>query len=94
VILADAFHSASGNHKFDSSFAGLGGCPFVPNAAGNISTEDVINMCEESGVKTGIDVRKVMELSRKLLGILNKEGDSYILKAGLAADLIEKMSAK
>ena len=84
----------TGMTQFDSSFAGLGGCPFVPNAAGNISTEDVINMCEESGVKTGIDVRKVMELSRKLLGILNKEGDSYILKAGLAADLIEKMSAK
>ena len=50
VILADAFHSAAGNHKFDSSFAGLGGCPFVPNAAGNIST--AVKNFEDRGYAT------------------------------------------
>lgn len=84
----------AGMTQFDSSFAGLGGCPFVPNAAGNVSSEDVINMCEESGVDTGIDVRKVMAVSRKALGILSKAGDSYVLRAGTNQDLIDNMSAR
>ena len=56
----------AGMDRFDSSFGGLGGCPFVPGAAGNISTEDVLHLCEESGIATGIDITKVIELSRKL----------------------------
>ena len=54
----------AGMDRFDSSFGGLGGCPFVPGAAGNISTEDVLHLCEESGIATGIDITKVIELSR------------------------------
>lgn len=81
----------TGMTQFDSSFGGLGGCPFVPNAAGNISSEDVVNVCEESGVKTGIDIKKLMAASRSLLQYLNEDGDSYILRAGLSSDLIEKM---
>ena len=83
----------AGMTQFDSSFGGLGGCPFVPNAAGNVSSEDVVNMCEESGVETGIDVRKLMAASRSLLQYLGKDGESYILRAGLSSDLIEKMKA-
>ena len=56
----------AGMTRFDTSFGGLGGCPFVPGAAGNISSEDVIHMCDESGITTGIDVRKVMAISRKV----------------------------
>ena len=56
----------AGMDRFDSSFGGLGGCPFVPGAAGNISTEDVLHLCEESGIATGINITKVIELSRKL----------------------------
>ena len=78
----------AGMTKFDSSFGGLGGCPFVPNAAGNISTEDVLNMCDESGIETGVDIVKVMELSKKVRGLLNHDLDSYILRAGRAQDLI------
>lgn len=78
----------AGTTKFDSSFGGLGGCPFVPNAAGNISTEDVLNMCDESGIETGVDIVKVMELSKKVRGLLNHDLDSYILRAGRAQDLI------
>ncbi len=52
----------AGMDRFDSSFGGLGGCPFVPGAAGNISTEDVLHLCEESGIATGIDITKVIEL--------------------------------
>lgn len=78
----------SGMTQFDSSFGGLGGCPFVPGAAGNISTEDVIHMCDESGISTGIDIVKVMELSRKIQQLLNHDTDSYILRAGRSSDLL------
>ena len=78
----------AGMTQFDSSFGGLGGCPFVPGAAGNISTEDVLNMCDEMGIATGVDIVKVMELSRKMKTLLNHDLDSYILRAGRAKDLI------
>ena len=78
----------AGMTQFDSSFGGLGGCPFVPGAAGNISTEDVLNLCDESGIETGIDIVKIMALSRTLRNLLNHELDSYILRAGRACDLI------
>nr|WP_085834307.1 hydroxymethylglutaryl-CoA lyase [Clostridium merdae] len=78
----------SGMTQFDSSFGGLGGCPFVPGAAGNISTEDVIHMCDESGISTGVDIVKVMELSRTIQQLLNHDTDSYILRAGRSSDLL------
>jgi hydroxymethylglutaryl-CoA lyase len=78
----------AGMTQFDSSFGGLGGCPFVPGAAGNISTEDVLNLCDESGIETGVDIVKVMELSRRLKKELNHDLDSYILRAGRAKDLV------
>ena len=78
----------AGMTQFDSSFGGLGGCPFVPGAAGNISTEDVLNLCDESGIQTGIDITKVMALSRSLRTLLDHDLDSYILRAGRACDLI------
>ena len=79
----------AGMDRFDSSFGGLGGCPFVPGAAGNISTEDVLHLCEESGIATGIDITKVIELSRKLKELLNHDMDRYILRAGRSCDLIQ-----
>ena len=79
----------AGMDRFDRSFGGLGGCPFVPGAAGNISTEDVLHLCEESGIATGIDITKVIELSRKLKELLNHDMDSYILRAGRSCDLIQ-----
>ncbi|WP_312281912.1 hydroxymethylglutaryl-CoA lyase [Oscillibacter sp.] len=79
----------AGMTQFDSSFGGLGGCPFVPGAAGNISTEDVLHMCEESGIDTGIDIVKVIALSRQLRQLLGHATDSYILRAGRSRDLIQ-----
>ena len=78
----------AGMTQFDSSFGGLGGCPFVPGAAGNISTVDVLHMCEESGIETGIDITKVIALSRNLRTPLDHDMDSYILRAGRSSDLI------
>jgi len=48
---------------FDSSLGGLGGCPFIPGARGNIATEDTVNMLNEAGVKTGINLDKLIETS-------------------------------
>lgn len=78
----------AGMDHFDSSFGGLGGCPFVPGAAGNISTEDVLHMCEESDIATGIDIVKVIEISKKLRGLLDHDLESYVLRAGRSKDLI------
>lgn len=77
-----------GMTQFDTSFGGLGGCPFVPGAAGNLSTEDVVHLCDESGIQTGIDILKIMQLSRHLQTLLGHDLDSYILRAGRSADLI------
>lgn len=74
--------------QYDSSFAGVGGCPFVPGAAGNVSTEDVVHMCDEMGIVTGIDLDKVMAVSRKVTEIVGHATDSYLLRAGKASDLI------
>ena len=44
-----------GVHKFETAAGGLGGCPFAPGAAGNVATEDTLNMMREMGIDTGID---------------------------------------
>lgn len=50
-----------GIRKFDSSIAGLGGCPFAPGAKGNVATEDLVYMLHSSGFQTGIDFEKLMD---------------------------------
>ena len=78
----------AGFDQFDSSFAGVGGCPFVPGAAGNVATEDVVHMLDEMKVDTGIDLDKVMAISRDGVKMVGHETDSYLLRAGKASDLI------
>lgn len=75
---------------FDSSFAGAGGCPFVPGAAGNVSTEDVLHMCDQMGIETGIDLDRIISVGREVVGILGKPGESYVLKAGKNTDLFRE----
>ncbi len=81
----------AGITQFDTSFAGVGGCPFVPGAAGNVSTEDVIHMCDEMNVETGIDLDKVMLISKKIVEIVGHSTDSYLLRAGKSKDLIREL---
>lgn len=52
--------------KFDSSVAGLGGCPFaaLKGAAGNVCTEDLVFLCEEMGIDTGVDLDALIECAR------------------------------
>jgi hydroxymethylglutaryl-CoA lyase len=53
----------AGVTRFDSCVGGLGGCPFAPGATGNVATEDLVSMLEESGVQTGIDLNGVLAAS-------------------------------
>lgn len=52
---------ATGVSIFEASLGGLGGCPFAPGASGNIATEDMVNMFENMGVKTGINLVKLLD---------------------------------
>jgi hydroxymethylglutaryl-CoA lyase len=52
----------TGVRRFDSSLAGLGGCPFAPGASGNIVTEDLVFMLEAMGLSTGIDLDRLLEV--------------------------------
>lgn len=81
----------AGFTQFDSSFAGVGGCPFVPGAAGNVTTEDVLNMCDQMGVKTSIDLDKAMDISRRVVELLGHSTDSYLLRAGKPSDLFREL---
>ena len=58
--------------RFDTSMAGMGGCPFIPGAAGNIATEDTAYMLEAMGIATGIAVPAVATLSRRMEAFLEK----------------------
>lgn len=79
---------------FDGAFAGFGGCNFIPGAAGNVATEDLIHMLHEMNVDTGVDLVKAMETGRMGERLVGHEGGSYILRAGRNADLVAEKAAK
>ncbi len=72
----------AGMTRFDSSFAGLGGCPFVPGAAGNIATEDVLYLCERMGIQTGVDFDAAMAIAARVTEMVGHPAESCLLKAG------------
>ncbi|WP_250454609.1 hydroxymethylglutaryl-CoA lyase [Caballeronia sp. ATUFL_M2_KS44] len=85
----------AGVRTFDASLGGLGGCPFAPNATGNIDTEDCVYLLESMGFHTGIDVRALIELRREIetwlpgepfAGAISRAGlpQTYDTRAGLA----------
>jgi hydroxymethylglutaryl-CoA lyase len=73
-----------GVETFDSSMAGIGGCPFAPGATGNIVTEDLVFMLEAMGYETGIDLEKLLK-ARDILaaGVPGEELYGYVAAAGL-----------
>lgn len=78
---------------FDGSLAGTGGCPFIPGAAGNVSTEDIVHMALCQGVETGIDLKKLIEAGRRLEDLMGHRGDSYVLRAGTNQEIRLNMPA-
>lgn len=79
----------AGVDRYDASLAGLGGCPFVPNATGNIATEDLIHMCSEMGVETGYDLDKTLAAARFAQAASGHETSGFILRAGKNSDLVD-----
>lgn len=61
-----------GVRHFDTALAGMGGCPFVPDAAGNIPTEDTAYMLEKLGIETGVNIARVAKCSRRLAKYFDK----------------------
>jgi hydroxymethylglutaryl-CoA lyase len=66
---------------FDSSVAGLGGCPYAKGASGNVATEDVVYLLNGLGIATGIDLAKLVATGQWICGVIGKEPQS---KAGKA----------
>jgi hydroxymethylglutaryl-CoA lyase len=75
-----------GVRTFDSSVAGLGGCPYAKGATGNVATEDVIYMLDGLGIETGVDLVKLFRAGQFICRELGREPASRVAKA-LAAKL-------
>lgn len=73
----------AGIRIFDTSLGGIGGCPNVPQAAGNLATEDTVFMFESMGVDTGMNLSALIEASRLLEKILARPLPGQVMKSGL-----------
>lgn len=67
---------------FDTALGGIGGCPNVPQAAGNLATEDVVFMLEDMGVDTGLDLSALILAAQLLERILGKVLPGQVMKSG------------
>jgi hydroxymethylglutaryl-CoA lyase len=86
--LADAYAGLEmGVTSFDASVAGLGGCPFAGHkgAAGNVCTEDLVFMCEEMGIATGIDVEKLIAAAQLAEAIVGHPLPGSVMRGGTLA---------
>src|SRR6059058_2247409 len=78
-ILAAMEHGVT---NFDASIGGLGGCPFAPGASGNVCTEDLVHCLHAMGVQTGIDLDRLVGVSRRVQEIVGRALPGQIVKAG------------
>ncbi|SFC35791.1 hydroxymethylglutaryl-CoA lyase [Pseudomonas citronellolis] len=69
---------------FDSSVAGLGGCPYAKGATGNVATEDVLYLLNGLGIHTGIDLDALIAAGQRICAVLGKENGSRVARARLA----------
>ncbi len=77
---------------FDSSVAGLGGCPYAAGASGNVATEDVLYMLDGLGIETGVALAQVVGIGQWICGVLGRESTSKAGRA-LAAKLARASAA-
>ena len=70
-----------GIHVFDSSIAGLGGCPYAKGASGNVATEDVVYLLNGLGIDTGIDLEALIRAGRQISNVLGRPSGSRVAKA-------------
>ena len=79
----------AGVRSFDGSVSGLGGCPFAPGATGNICTEDMVNMLEDMGYDTRVDLAKLLAIARRIPVIVGHDTPGQVMKAGQTLELHE-----
>ena len=72
----------AGVTSYESSLAGLGGCPFAPGATGNICTEDLVYLLDEMDIDTGIDLRALINVARRLETVVGRGLPGQLMKAG------------
>jgi hydroxymethylglutaryl-CoA lyase len=82
--LANAYASVeAGVDVLDASCGGLGGCPFAPDATGNIGTEDLVYMLERAGFSTGYDLDGLITTAKWMSGLLGKPPAASVSRAGV-----------
>lgn len=72
----------AGASVLDASVGGIGGCPFAPNATGNIATEDLVYLLEREGLRTGIDLDALIGVAEWLAARLGRRLDGQLYRAG------------
>jgi len=72
----------AGASVLDASVGGLGGCPFAPKATGNIATEDLAYVLHREGIETGIDLEALLGVSRWLEGVIGRQLEGQLYRAG------------
>jgi hydroxymethylglutaryl-CoA lyase len=83
TAVANAYAAVmAGVNTLDASVGGIGGCPFAPNATGNVATEDLLYMLSRSGFDTGIDLSRMIETAKWLQEQRGKAVPSMVSKAG------------
>lgn len=81
--IANAYAAViDGVSLLDSSAGGIGGCPFAPNATGNIATDDLVYLLDRMGLETGIDLERLMPTSAFLTEVLGHEVPAMLPRAG------------
>ena len=82
MAIANIYQSLEqGIRVFDSSIAGLGGCPYAKGASGNVSTEDLYYLLSKMGFDTGLNVNTLMQASRNISQVLNRQNPSHYAAA-------------
>ncbi|MGY8665574.1 hydroxymethylglutaryl-CoA lyase [Bradyrhizobium sp. UFLA05-109] len=70
-----------GVRVIDSAAGGLGGCPYAPGATGNVATEDIVYMLEGMGIRTGVDMEKLLAATNEISGLLGRPPVSRVASA-------------
>jgi hydroxymethylglutaryl-CoA lyase len=73
---------ALGITSYESSLAGIGGCPFAPGATGNICTEDTVHLMQQLGIETGIDLDRLSAVAREMEQVLGRRLPGQVMRAG------------
>ncbi len=93
--IANAFEGLRiGVTHFDTAVGGLGGCPFAgqPGAPGNIATEELVLLCDEMGVRTGVDLEALIEAGRLAERIVGRQLPSTLLRSGTLTSLRRRVA--